>query len=56
MFGRDGGRSRNFGSPGGGGRGRGRMAAGMRPVSEGTRIDIAAALEEFQASDAKRMS
>ena len=38
----------------GGGRGRrgGRIAAGMRPVDEATRIDITAAIAEFQASDA----
>jgi len=37
---------------GGGRRGRGgRLAPGMRPVDESTRIDIASALADFQASD-----
>ena len=34
-----------------GGRGRGRLASGQRPVSEHNRIGIAKQLAEFQASD-----
>ena len=34
-----------------GGRGRGRLASGQRPVSEHNRIGIAEQLAEFQASD-----
>ena len=30
---------------------RGRMTPGARPVSEGTRIDIAKVIADFQASD-----
>lgn len=37
------------------GRGRGRLAPGMRPVDEQTRIDIASALASFRASDAQGM-
>ena len=33
------------------GRGRGRLAPGQRPVSEGSRIGIADQLADFQASD-----
>lgn len=33
----------------------GRIAAGLRPVDEQTRIDIAATLVEFRASDATGM-
>ena len=34
-----------------GGRGRGRVANGQRPVSEGNRISIADQLAQFQAGD-----
>lgn len=44
-------RGRGGGRRGGGG-GRGRLAPGMRPVDESTRIDIATTLADFQASDA----
>lgn len=36
---------------GDGGRGNGRMSTGLRPVDEGTRIDLANLLEEFQHSE-----
>lgn len=36
---------------GDGGRGNGRMSTGLRPVDEGTRIDLANLLDEFQHSD-----
>ena len=45
--------TRGGGRGGRGGRGRGgRITPGMRPVDEATRIDISAALAEFQASEA----
>ena len=47
MSGRDG-----FGAERGSGRGRGRYAAGLRPVSESERISIADQIEAFQISDA----
>lgn len=38
-------------SPGRGGRGRGRVANGQRPVSEDNRISIADQLAHFQAGE-----